>query len=780
MSTHQATPASLERRRIIVQGIVQGVGFRPFLHRLAQELGLSGEVFNFTGGVQVEVEGPPERVEEFCQRLPRELPPLAYLENLEAEILLPQGSLDFVIVPSREEQAGPILVSPEVATCADCRRELFDPRDRRYRHPFINCTNCGPRFTLVRAVPYDRPLTSMAEFPMCARCRAEYEDLSDRRYHAQPVACPQCGPGLTLFTPLTTLPLLQGDEALRAAQELLRTGKIVAVKGLGGFHLACDASREEAVQRLRRRKGRESKPLAVMVDSLATAERLVELDESSRELLTGPRAPIVLARKREPEGLALSLAPDSADYGVMLPYTPVHLLLLDGLGLPALIMTSGNLSEEPLATDNHEAHRRLEGVADAFLEHNRTIVTGCDDSVLRATRRGPILLRRSRGYAPLPVTLDRGLSPVLAVGGHYKNTFCLTSGRHAFLSQHIGDLADADNLEYFERCVTHLEAVWQTRPEILACDLHPDYLSTRYARRRSEAEGLPLVAVQHHHAHLVSVLADCHQCGPAVGLICDGTGYGADGTSWGCEVLVGDERGYERAAHLRNLPLPGGEQAIREPWRVAGTYLREAYGPDFPRELADLEFCRLLDLDKWVVIEQMLERGVRTPLASSAGRLFDAVAVLLGLAWESRYEGEPAMAVEAVASRQSQVAGAEYPWETSREQGMCVADVRPMIRSLVEDLREGRPAGEIAARFQASFAMMMVDLAAAVAEERRLQVIALSGGTFQNRFLLERSCELIELRGLRPIWHRNVPPNDGGLALGQALVAAAAGQAMET
>ncbi|HEY3398202.1 MAG TPA: carbamoyltransferase HypF [Armatimonadota bacterium] len=789
-----APPAETRaRRRLTIEGIVQGVGFRPFLHRLADELGLSGNAYNFTGGVQVEVEGPPDRVEAFVSRLPAEVPPLAFLEKVEVATLPPEGSESFVIVPSREEQGGPILVSPDMATCGDCRRELADPGDRRYRHPFINCTNCGPRFTIVRAVPYDRPLTSMAAFPMCPRCRAEYENIADRRYHAQPVACPDCGPKLRLVRGDTSVsgtsvsgtgvsPVL-GDAALSLAQNLLRAGRIVAVKGLGGFHLACDATNEDAVQLLRRRKGRLEKPLAVMVASLEIAESLVELDEDSRRLLTGPRAPIVLAPQRLPEGLSPGVAPDSSDYGVMLPYTPVHLLLFADLGLPALVMTSGNLSEEPLVTDNAEARERLGELADAFLEHDRDILTGCDDSVVRATRRGPILMRRSRGWAPLPVSLDRPVSSILAVGGHYKNTFCLTSGRHAFLSQHIGDLADADNLAYFERCVQHLEEVWQTTPVALACDLHPDYLSTRYAQERAAAEGLPLFPVQHHHAHLVACLADNHEPGPAVGLICDGTGYGEDGTAWGCEVLIGDAAGYRRWGHLRNIPLPGGERAVREPWRLAGVYLRETYGPDFCGELADLEFCRRLPQDKWAIIEQMLTKQINTPLASSAGRLFDAVAVLLGLSWDSAYEGQPATTLEGrvdggLARRSfseggSVVEGNGYVYDLTTEDGTVLADVRPVIRSIVEDLRAGVPVAVMAARFHETFAQTLVDMAAQAAAETGLRQVALSGGTFQNRLLLERCCTLLESKGLSPLYHRNVPPNDGGMALGQALVAAA-------
>ena len=473
------------------------------------------------------------------------------------------------------------------------------------------------------------------------------------------------------------------------------------------------------------------------------------------------------------------MAPESADYGVMLPYTPVHLLLFAGLGIPALVMTSGNLSEEPLATDNEEAHQRLGEIADAFLEHDREIVTGCDDSVLRASARGPILLRRSRGYAPLPVSFPGGAGvspvlPVLAVGGHYKNAFCLTSGENVFLSQHIGDLADADNLAYFERCVRHLEAVWQTQPAALACDLHPDYLSTRYAEERARAEGLPLIRVQHHWAHLVSALADAQEPGPAVGIICDGTGYGEDGTAWGAEILVGDARGYTRWGHLRNIPLPGGERAIREPWRLAGVYLRETYGPDFRAELADLEVCRRLPPDKWPLLEQMLASGLHTPLAASAGRLFDAVAALLGLAWEASYEGQPAMALEGkVGGGRSLVDGGGYGWELAREDGMVIADPRPMVRGIVEDLRRGEAVGVIAARFHEGFVRMMVEMAARAARESGLEVVALSGGTFQNRILLERCCDLLEGEGLRPVIHRNVPPNDGGIALGQAVVAAA-------
>ncbi len=750
-------------RHITVEGVVQGVGFRPFVHRLAQDLGLVGRAHNFTGGLAIEVQGPPDAVDQFVKRLTDEAPPIAVIERVEVTPVPPLAETDFRIVASREEQGGPIFVSPDVALCRDCLREMRDPGDRRYRHPFINCTNCGPRFTIIRQVPYDRPYTSMGEFPMCEQCRAEYEDISDRRYHAQPVACPNCGPTL-LFVAGERAE--QGEHALAAAREMLLEGRIVAVKGLGGFHLACDADDQAAVVRLKDRKNREAKPLAVMAESLAVAAQFSEVTPEVAKLLGSPQSPIVLVRKGEDAPLAPAIAPDTDTYGLMLPYTPLHVLLLEGLGVRALVMTSGNLSDEPLCTDNEEAQERLAEIADGFLMHDRDIYIGCDDSVVRPTRRGPILLRRARGYVPFPVRLGEELRPLLAVGAHLKNTFCLTSGRNAFLSQHLGDLADRPTLEFFERSLEHFESLLQITPEALACDLHPDYLSTRQAERLSAERGLPLFRVQHHHAHLAACLADNRESGPAVGLVCDGTGYGEDGAIWGCEVLVGDARECRRAGHLRYVPLPGGDRAIEEPWRMAAVYLREAFGPGFADEL-HTPFVQQMDRAAWALLAQMIERGLNCPQASSAGRLFDAVAALIGLHRTVDYEGQAAMHLEAIAAEEGQA----YDFElVERDEGFII-DPLPTIRGIVSDQQEGAGASQIAGRFHATFVAMLAEAAERAAAESGLDIVALSGGTFQNAIVLEQLTDELERRNLRPLIHRAVPPGDGGLSLGQALVA---------
>jgi len=806
--------AATARRRVTVEGIVQGVGFRPHVHRLARELGLVGTALNVAGGLEVEIEGPEPAVAEFVRRIEADAPPIAVIESVAVEELEPAGDEEFAIIPSRAGAEGEIYVSPDVAICADCRRELLDESDRRYRHPFINCTNCGPRFTIIKGVPYDRPKTSMAEFEMCDDCRREYQDINDRRYHAQPVACPQCGPTLEFVAGERRD---QGEEALSAAREMLTGGRIVAVKGLGGFHLACDADNDEAVRRLRRRKHREAKPMAVMAPDLATIRRFAHVTDRAERLLTGPEAPIVLVDRREEAPLAEPIAPDTDSYGVMLPYTPLHILLLEDLGVRALVMTSGNLSDEPLATDNEEAMNRLGDIADGFLLHDRDIFIGCDDSVIRPTDRGAVMMRRSRGYVPFPVRLNGGLTPpaplslatqtarrkrergqngndttaglerrpappngtetadgnherpcVLAVGGHLKNTFCITRGRNAFLSQHIGDLEDLQTLEYFERSVEHFKMLLQVEPEGLACDLHPGYMSTRYAEALAEQEGLPLERVQHHHAHLAAVLAEAGQPGPAIGLICDGTGHGEDGTVWGCEVLVGDAGGYERAGHLRTIRLPGGEAAIREPWRVAAAWLREAFGPGFIDD-PDIAFVRRIDREAWLTLSAMMERGVRSPIASSAGRLFDAVAALIGLYDRVRYEAQAPMKLEAIAQR----GGKPYPYELRDEGGRLILDPAPAIREIAEGPARGVGGAEIAGRFHATFVAMLADAAERVAQEHGIDIIALSGGTFQNRIVLEDLTAELERRKLRPIVHRATPPGDGSLALGQAAVAQA-------
>ena len=779
------------RRRVTVTGIVQGVGFRPFVHRLAVALGLGGHVHNFTGGVHIEVEGPEERLAEFLDRLTREAPPAAVIREVTWQAIPPVGQRDFIITPSETSDSA-VLVPPDIALCADCRRELADPADRRYRHPFINCTNCGPRFTLIRRLPYDRCNTSMAVFDMCADCRREYEDITDRRYHAQPVCCPRCGPRLWLADDRGAV-IASGEQALLEAKNILRAGGVVAVKGLGGFHLACDATNEEAVGELRRRKNRWVKPLAVMALSIEAVKYFAQMDDEARWLLESPAAPIVLLPKLLPERLASSVAPDSPDYGVMLAYTPLHVLLLgrwvdeslDGGadeggaadGFLALVMTSGNISDEPICTDNEEALRRLGGLADAFLLHDRDILVGCDDSVVRVSGVGPVVMRRSRGYVPRPVLLPIESPPALGVGGHLKNTFCLARGIFAYPSQHVGDLDRADTLEYFEDGLARLEDLLEIRPEVVACDLHPDYLSTRVAEELARERGLGLVRVQHHHAHFAACLADNGLAGPALGLICDGTGYGDDGTVWGCEVLVGDLVGYERLGHLRYVGLPGGEKAIEEPWRVAVAWLADAFGLEWSRwPSAGWRLVETVGPERVRAILAMLRRGINCPHASSAGRLFDAVAALLGVRLVSAYEAQAAMALEAQAARWTGPIEA-YQFEMDEEaaggQSLFVLDPRPIFGGICRDIAGGAEVEQVAARFHATFAAMLVAVARAVADNTGLEVVALSGGSFQNRLLIEQTVEGLRRAGLEPVWHRDLSPNDSGLCVGQVAVAAA-------
>lgn len=758
-----AVGETVVRRRFVVRGIVQGVGFRPFVHRVASRLGLAGSAYNFTGGVEIEVEGPPSAVLAFGAALVNERPAIAVVDDVVTEDLAPTGQTDFVIVPSREQPGGQVFISTDLALCGDCRRELLDPADRRYHYPFINCTNCGPRYTITARVPYDRPNTSMKPFLMCQRCAGEYQDIADRRYHAQPVACPHCGP-VVEFAAAAGM-TCRGGDALEMARTWLGNGRILAIKGLGGFHLACDAGNEEAVQALRRRKGREQKPLAVMVRDLGCAEQMAQLTPSDRHLLQSPQMPIVLAPKRLPERLASSVAPASSDYGVMLPYTPLHEMLFLDSPLRALVMTSGNLSDEPLCTDNQEALQRLSAVADAFLWHDRDILVGCDDSVVRTTRCGPIMIRRARGYAPCPTRLAHSVRPVLAVGGHLKDTVCFTAGTGAVLSQHLGDLENMATLCHFERLIEHLQAVLQVEPQALACDLHPDYLSTRWATETAERLGLPLIGVQHHHAHIAACLADNGVSGPVVGLACDGTGYGEDGAIWGCEVLEADLNGFRRLGHLREVPLPGGEAAVREPWRMAAAYLHEAYGP----EALDTVPARLTQIgaSQWGLLRQMLQRRLNCPLAASAGRLFDAVSALLGLCLQAGFEGQAAITCEAAA----EPTHSHYPYAIHSEDGNLLLDPLPTVRAVVDDLARGVTVPQIAGCFHETFALMLAEAAQAGCDATGHDTVALSGGTFQNRLLLERLHELLIARGLHVLCHQAVPPNDGGLALGQAVVA---------
>ena len=740
------------RTAIRVEGIVQGVGFRPFVYTLATGLGLGGFVGNDVDGVFVEVEGPAAAVTEFLRKLERDPPPLARIERVIARPVTPNGDTCFAIAPS--PAAGPrrTLVSADTATCADCLTELADPGDRRYRYPFINCTNCGPRFTIVRDVPYDRPFTTMAPFAMCPACEAEYHDPADRRFHAQPTCCPACGPRLTLRDQAGNP--LPGDPLTRAA-ELLNAGQILAVKGLGGYHLAVDAACQPAAAALRARKHRADKPFAVLAADLTQARDLVEVDEAAAALLTSPARPVVLLPRRPGAAVAPAAAPGNRSLGVMLPYTPLHHLLVRTVARP-LVLTSGNVSDEPIAYHDDDALERLSPIADAFLTHDRAIHIRTDDSVARTFRARPMLIRRSRGFVPEPVTASAGFPrPVLACGAELKNTFCLAKGRHAFLSHHIGDLENAETLRSFTEGIEHFRRLFDIEPSVVAHDLHPEYLSTKYAL---DLDGVDLQPVQHHHAHIASCLADNGADGPVIGVAFDGTGYGSDGTIWGGEFLVAGLAGFERAGHLAPVPMPGGAAAIRQPWRMAAAYL----------DRDDLDVARR-NADRWAQVTAMAARGVNAPLTSSAGRLFDAAAALLGVRDTINYEGQAAIELEQLAD----------PAETAAYPAAVVAGDPFQIRgadlltALLSDLTAGVRAPVIAARFHHGVAAAVEAGCVLLRERRGLDTVALSGGVFQNVLLLHATAARLEARGFRVLTHSRVPCNDGGISLGQAVIAAA-------
>ncbi len=758
----------MERWAIVVRGVVQGVGFRPFVFNLAARHQLSGSVRNQTGSLLIEVEGDTPALEQFLAEFAERPPPLAQIENLSWEKRPPRGERGFRVEVSEDDGASPIYVSPDVATCEQCLAELFDPTDRRYRYPFLNCTNCGPRLTIIRAAPYDRSRTTMASFVMCADCRQEYENPTDRRFHAQPIACPACGPQLKLLDAFAQ-PINCADPILLFAAAI-RDGKIGALKGLGGYHLACAASDQRAVEELRRRKHRDEKPFAVMVADAAEAAALAELNPAERTLLLSTRAPIVLLRKRQPLGISEAVAPGNPFLGVMLPYTPLHHLLMRAVdGIP-LVMTSGNRSDEPIAYQD-DAFEKLAGIADLFLTHDRPIRVRCDDSVSRVVDQIELPVRRSRGYAPLPFELPSECPrPLLAVGGQLKATFALGRGRTAFLSHHMGDLDHYDAFRAFEQDVTLYQQLLAIQPECLVRDLHPDYLSTQYAEERAAREGTPLLAIQHHHAHMASCMAEHKLVEPVIGVCFDGTGYGSDGTVWGGEFLVGDYRTFRRAAHLRYVGMPGGEISIREPWRMALAHLADANA-----EFASFE-ARFLRLDVSIV-RKMLAQRVNTQLTSSAGRLFDAVASLSGVRDRVSYEGQAAVELEWLASQG--LPAEVYPFDLGvpdrgeSMQGPLVVDTRPLIRAVSEDVAGGVPTTSIARRFHST----MVSMIAAVCGRLRLatgiEVVVLSGGVFMNVLLTSEAVARLTSDGFRVHRHRRVPPNDGGLSLGQLAIAAA-------
>ncbi len=768
-----------ERQHLSVRGQVQGVGFRPFVYRLATELGLGGVVGNDSHGAWIEVEGDERALAAFVRRLRDESPPLARVHEVRSVRVAVRGQTDFTIVSSRRDGEQDVGVTPDAAVCGNCIREMFDPGDRRYRYPFINCTNCGPRYSIIESVPYDRPNTTMRRFRMCGLCQQEYEDPADRRFHAQPNACPACGPRLWLVDAGGTH--IEGDP-VRGAAELLRAGQIVAIKGIGGFHLACRADRDEPVERMRGLKARETKPFAVMVEGLAAAQALAEMDgPAARELETLERPIVLVPLKRRCGGadaprLSRHVAPGSPHIGLMLPYAPLHHLLF-GEGLPPLVMTSGNPAEEPLVCGNDEAMRRLRGLCDAFLLHDRDIRRRVDDSVIIAAGGSVVPIRRARGYAPSAVLLHReSPAPVLALGGELKTTLCVYHRREAILSEHLGDLKSPATYRHFLDTIDQLTRLLRVEPACIAHDQHPAYLSTQYALRQSR----PRHAVQHHHAHIVGCMAENGVDGSVVGLACDGTGYGTDGAIWGCEILIADAADFRRAGHLRYFALPGGDAAAKETFRPAMSLLSDCGLPG----TVDLAAGSGGDAGEgdFATIKQMLDRRVNCPSTSSLGRLFDAVAFLLGICDRNGHEAQAAMALEEAASSWCGLGPANgcpaaeaeaFPFSLEREDGMIVLDWRPMIRAIVAGITTGGDHREIAARFHETTAQMLAQGACAAAEKAGLTTVALSGGSFANQILLARTRGLLEAQGLTVLTHRRVPPGDGGLSLGQAVVAAA-------
>jgi hydrogenase maturation protein HypF len=748
-----------QRLRVAVRGAVQGVGFRPFVYRLAKVLALQGWVNNSSQGVFIEVEGPPDALKSFLLRLPKEIPPRASIQSLESSYLDPAGYHDFDIRQSDDSGEKTAVVLPDIATCRDCLAEIFDPRNRRYRYPFTNCTNCGPRFSIIESLPYDRPNTTMKAFEMCRDCTAEYEDPYNRRFHAQPNACSTCGPHIELWN-AGGLVIASHGEAFLTAIDAIRAGKIIAVKGLGGFHLMVDTRSEFGIRELRKRKHREEKPFAVMFPSLETVQAVCFVSDLESRLLTSPESPVVLLRKRTRGLLPDSLAPDNPYLGVMLPYTPLHHLLMSELGFP-VVATSGNLSDEPICTDENEAVERLKNIADLFLVHNRPIARHIDDSIVRVVMGREMVLRRARGFAPLPVLSEIDTTQTLAVGAHLKNSVAIAAGKQIFVSQHIGDLETEPAFDAFGKVIDSLEDLYDLRPERVAFDAHPDYLSTRWAKR----SGLEPIPVQHHYAHILSCMAENEIAPPVLGIAWDGTGYGLDGTIWGGEFLQITETGFERVAHLRQFRLPGGDKAVKEPRRSAIGLLYEIFG-DVIFENTGMASVAAFATSELELIKAMLGKKINSPVTSSAGRLFDAVASITGLRQQTRFEGQAAMSLEFNADLNEE---SHYKFDLISEPAKpAIIDWEPMVRGIISDLamKISRPA--ISAKFHNTLVEMMLSVAQLSGETGT----ALSGGCFQNRYLAERAISRLQSAGLRVYWHQRVPPNDGGIALGQAVAAA--------
>jgi hydrogenase maturation protein HypF len=742
------------RQKISVNGIVQGVGFRPFIYNLAHKHQLTGFVANTSTGVEIEVQGLPSDLDRFLDDLGTEAPPLSVITDVRSQDILTRSDRKFTIRHSDGQAGVATLISPDVAICENCLRELFDPADRRYLYPFINCTNCGPRYTIIENIPYDRPFTSMKSFTMCSLCQAEYDDPPDRRFHAQPNACPECGPSVTIFN--SERQACDAPDPVSHTAELLKAGKIVAIKGLGGFHLGVDATNAAAVTELRKRKGREEKPLAVMVGDLVTAHRVCQLTAPEQNTLLSFQHPIVLACKRPAHGLAETIAPGNDRLGIMLPYTPLHHILFH-YGIEALVMTSANYTEEPICIDNDEAFARLAGIADYFLIHDRDIYFRNDDSVVIHLNGKMRQIRRSRGYVPGPVFVSSQGPPVLAVGGHLKNTICLLKDNRAFLSQHIGDMENLEACNFFRMTVNHLERIFETVPELVVYDIHPGYLTTRWAR---EQTAVPTFGVQHHHAHLASCMAENRLEEPVIGIILDGTGYGTDGTIWGGEILIGDYQGFDRYAHFEPVALPGGDAAIKAPWRTAVSYLHHSLDGQLPQ----LPFLKEHDFHPVV---EMVSKNINSPLTSSCGRLFDAVAAMSGGRQEIRYEGQAAIEFMQLASDLEQ---ASFDFEITKGDDHSEMLVSPIIRAVVHSIREGRSIAEISAMFHRTLINLFTRIAVSASEDTGIGSVVLSGGVFQNQILFNGLIPSLESVGLQVFAHSLVPPNDGGLSFGQAMI----------
>ena len=753
-------------RRLKVNGIVQGVGFRPFVYNLAGRYGITGEVANTSSGVSIHVEGTRKNIESFCDDLVSKNPPLANVTEITYHLEQVEGFKNFSIAQSRGCGVKSTLISPDVSVCDDCLSELFDPHDRRYQYPFINCTNCGPRYTIIDDIPYDRPNTSMKYFKMCKKCQAEYDDPGNRRFHAQPNACEDCGPHVTLYD--NNRKRVPASKAIEKTAALLKQGYIIAIKGLGGFHLAVDAKNNDAVVRLRRRKHREEKPFAIMSYDLERIKSYAHVEPEEEALLKSPHRPIVILKKREAdqlrfEELAKAVSPRNSYFGVMLPYTPLHYLLLKH-NFTALVMTSGNMSEEPICIDNEDAFERLSEIADYFLIHNREIYLRSDDSIIKRTAGSTRFIRRSRGYVPVPVFLKKKVPQILACGGGLKSTICLTKGDKAFLSQYIGDLDSFATYEFFKLTIEHMKRILDIDPMIIACDLHPNYLSSGYAL---EQQNIQKIQVQHHHAHIVSCMAENMLDDPVIGLSFDGTGYGIDGGVWGGEVLIAEAKQFTRVAHLSYVRMPGSESAIKEPWRMAVSYLYEAFGEEFWN--LNLPFLKEIDEKKLRFIVEMISKKVNSPRTSSLGRFFDGIAAIVGVRNHVFFEGQAAMELEMLAGKKTK-AVYDYEWIPG---DMHRVLLQPIVCGVVRDIERGVQLSVISSKFHATLIRLFSELCEVIRKESGLNQVALSGGVFQNSILLTGLMQALEEKNFQVFTHTHVPANDGGISLGQAVVAAA-------